>query len=549
MPLPQSLTWAHLRNTHPEHCPGYWRQLRALASGGQRLLQDKVAMADLFPQHPHEEAAVFEARRARAFHIPYPGEIVGDLVGQLAQDPPTATADPNADEWYGKVFFDNVDRKGLTLLGYAQAMLREALTTRVAWALVEMPAKPEAGAVQTLAEQEAAGLLRAYVCPLPTESVIDWEEDEDSNLVWACVHTLRRRRPDPGARRDKVTAVFTFYDAAGWVRFEVTYDPEKGTPKDTDTFSVVDSGDHSFGAVPVLRLALPEGLWAMDKMFGPARAHFQQRSAFSYAQVRGLFPILTAYLGPEMGGGGAVPSEAQQSPDRATRQTYGVGYVAAFGKDDRLEYTAPPSDVYTVAAKDLDVLRDEMHRVCAAMASAMDNNAATVGRSGASKAMDKHAKELVLQHVGTMLCDHLRDVLAMVSEGRGEACTWAVSGFRVFDQVTGSEAADSATIVLGLNIPSPTFKRVFLTATAKRIVAHDATPEQLEEIAEEIENNVSDEEFDPLPPPGTQPPGGPPVVNGVPQVQGGGQPPESMPPPPKNTPRGRSPKNTPRARA
>lgn len=538
---PRSLTFAHLRNRHPTHDAMYWAQLRGLMAGGKRLLGDKDVMDALFPQNPNEEKPVYENRRARAFNIPYAGEIVGELVGQLAQDPPKGEAE-GAEDWYAEEFMEDVDRKGLTLLGYAQAMVREALTVRVAWALADLPPPPKEGEAQpeSKADQEEAGLLRAYVCPVPAESVIDWEDDDDGNLLWACIWKRTQRRVSPTEARNKITDTFTFYDSEGWVEYAVKYDPNK-PPQDGDTFPPTNEGPHSFGRVPLLRLELPPGLWAMDKLFGTARAHFQQRSAFSYAQVRGLFPMLTAFLGPEAGGGGEVPSEAQQDPARATSQKYGVGRINVFGKDDRLEYVGPDAGVYTVAADDLDVLRDEMHRVCSAMASAQDNTPSAVGRSGESKQQDKSAKELVLLDLGKYLNDHLHDMLELVSAGRGDPeLEWKVTGFRTFDQVSAADAVEVATAVGALDIPSPTFKRVFLTSVARRIVAHDASPEQLEDIANEIEDNVSDEEFAPLPP--RPPPGsGPGQAGAKPPAPGAppGAPPVAVPPSPgaaKGTP-------------
>jgi hypothetical protein len=526
----QALTFAQLRNRHPEHDAAYWNQLRALMAGGKRLLGDTAAMDALFPRHPNEEKPVYENRRARAFNLPYAGEIVGDLVGQLAQDPPSANSEPKADDWYGE-FMESLDGKGLTLLGYAQAMAREALTVRTAWALVELP--PSAAAddptVLTVKDQEEAGLLDAWVCPLRAEAVIDWEEDDEGGLLWACVWRCFKPRLTPGSSRNRVTDVFTFYTAEEWARYEVTYDADK-PPRDVDDFAPVKQGKHSFGEVPLLRLQLPEGMWAMDKLFGAARAHFQQRSAFSYAQNKGLFPLLSAFLGPEMAGGGEVPSEAQQNPGRATGQVYGVGRVHVFGKEDRLEYTSPDAAVFTVAAADLGSLRDEMHRVCSSMANAMDGSTAAVGRSGESKAQDKVQKEQVLLHLGTFLSDHLSDMLEMVARGRGdEAVEWDVVGFRTFDQVSAAEAVDTATAVGALDIPSPTFQRVFMTSVAKRVVAHDATTEQLEDIAREIQENIADEDFARIPArPGAidprtglpVPTGLPPPVPGAPKVPG-----------------------------
>lgn len=529
---PLSLTWAHLRNRNPAHDGTYWQQLRALLEGGKRLLRDDKLMSELFPRHPNEDDDVYDGRRRRAFFIPYPGEIVGDLVGLLEQDPVDVRAPKGEplDAFYADTFLTNVDRKGTSLTGYAQVIAREALTVGRAWSLCELPAEADGDDVLSLLEQERRDLLRAYVCPLPAEQVLDWEEDDDGALLWAIVHQCSKRRADPSARRDTVTDVFTVYTRAHWYRFAVMY-PDGKPPKDDEVFSPVQQGRHTFGTVPLLRFDLPEGLHAMDKLYGIARAHLNQRSALSYAQLKHLFPILTAYLGPEMGGGGAVPSEAQQSPTRATEQTYGVGRVHVFGKDDKLVYTTPDGSVFTFAASDLKDLRDEMHRVTYTMAASMEGSSAAVGRSGESKREDRTAKERVLAHLGVRLCAHLKELLRVVARGRGDnadgADAFIVSGLSSFDEVTGSEAVADAQIIDGLKVPSPTFWRVHRKALARRVLARDASPEELEKIDAEIDANTSDEEFNPLPPrppPGQQkpPPGGailpPPGQQPPPQV-------------------------------
>lgn len=537
-PLPRVLTWAHLRNKHPEYDAGYWKECRALLTGGRRLLRDSSVLADLLPQHPNEEEDVYRERVKRAVYVPTPGEIVGDLAGMLAQDPVAPAADPDPDPFYADVFFEDVDRKGLTLTAYVQKMMREALTVRCAWALVDLPTPEEGEAPESLAEEEEGGLLRAWATPLEAESVIDWEENDEGELLWACVHHCSRRRTSPGARRDTIVEVFTFYSECEWVRFEVAYEEGKA-PKDKDEFTAVDGGDHSFGEVPLVRLELPDGLWALDKMHSLARAALNQRSALSYSQNKGLFPILTAFLGPEMGGGGSVPAEAQQAPTRATDQTYGIGRVSVFGKDDDLRYVSPDAGIFTFAASDLDKLRDDMHRVTATMAASIDNSPSAVGRSGESKAQDKSDRELVLQALGVIACDHVSDLLELVGRGRKDPpVTWSIGGLRAFDQMGADEAIAQAQIVEGLTIPSATFHRVYRTALAKRIVAHDATQEQLDDIAKEIDANTTEEEVNPPPPPLIDPTTGLPMPQGTPAKppqgpQGARKPPAPGAPPKK----------------
>jgi len=504
------LTWAQLNSRHPEHLAPYWAECRALTSGGRRLLCDKELLEGLFPRHAEEEAHVYEERKRRAFFIPYPGEIVGDLVAQLAQDPLRVTAEPKPDPFISEVFLQDVDRRGMDLTAFVQNRVREALVVRTAWTLVDLPPRPapEEQPIESLADEEAAGLLRAYVVPLEAECVTDWEEDEEGRLVWVCLHRRLHPRGAPGAPARCVER-FTFYTANEWAVFEVAHEEGKA-PRDEDVFSPVRGGPHSFGAVPVLRLCLPDGLWALDKLHAIARAHFNQRNAFSWSQFKHLFPLLTAYLGPESGGGGGeVPSEAQQNPGRATEQIYGTGRIHTFGSKDRLEYTTPPADVFSVAAEDLKALRDEMHRVTATMASTIDNTASAVGRSGESKAQDKSSREVVLAAIGALAVEHTRELLALVARGRGDAPRrWTVMGLREFDSVTATEAVADAAVVEGLTIPSATFWRTYRGNLAARILRGEADPATMAKIRREIEQNTPDEDYDPAnrPPPGTPPP-------------------------------------------
>lgn len=515
-----ALTWAALNRKHPEYLADYWQECRALTTGGRKLLADEAIMLRLFPRHTDETEAVYRERRKRAFFIPYPGEIVGDLVAQLAQDPVRVTGDPKPEEFYTETFFEDMDRRGMNLTAYVQSRVREALVVRTAWTLVDLPPRPgspeevgeeEGRRIESLKDEEDAGLLRAYVVPLEAECVTDWEEDDEGELVWVCIHRRLHRRAMPGVTPRCVDR-FTYYTEAEWAVFEVAYDEEK-PPKETDVFTPVRTGTHSFGDVPVVRLQVPDGLWALDKLHAIAKAHFNQRNAFSWSQFKHLFPLLTAYLGPEVGSGGEVPSEAQADPGRATAQVYGTGRVHVFGSKDRLEYTSPDASVFATAAGDLKDLRDEMHRVTSTMASTIDNTPSAVGRSGESKAQDKSSREVVLAAIGTLAVEHLRELLTLVAQGRGDtnasARSWVVMGLREFDSVSASEAVADAQVVEGLTIPSPTFWRLYRANLAARILRSETDPATLDKIRKEIEANTPAEDFDPANRPDPNAPPGP----------------------------------------
>ncbi len=79
---------------------------------------------------------------------------------------------------------------------------------------------------------------------------------------------------------------FTYYDAAGWQRWQIAYPkdkrPKPQTPVDQILGVVRTEGVDSFGRVPLICLELPEGLHAMGKLESIAAEHFNKACALSW---------------------------------------------------------------------------------------------------------------------------------------------------------------------------------------------------------------------------------------------------------------------------
>lgn len=475
-----AVTYAQLRATHPTYDAARTREYRALAAGGHTLLRDDALMARVFPQHAGEPPWVYAQRRARAIYVPYAGEILGDLVALLGADPLVVTAKPALDPWYAG-FVADVDRQRSSLTTFAQNAVRTALTERVAWTLVDLPlAAPEP--LPSLADQERAGGLRAYLVALETDAVLDWEEDEEGKLTWACVRSVRATRTGPGDDRSDVLERFTVYYPDRWERYEVTYKAEK-PPQPQRRVPLVAAGAHSFGAVPLVRLTMPAGLWALDKLAPLARAHLNLCSAIDWSQNKHLFPMMMAFLTPS---DPASPDEVNGS--RATEQTYGTGYINTFASSDRVEYVTPDTGVYEHAMRRCDSIRDEQHRVTHAMALAVDNSAGAMGRSGDSKEEDRMSRWVVAREIGRIAREAVVEMMHLVAAGRGDALDELhVCGLEEFDAGEDvSEALAEGTLLASLNMPSPTFRTVMLRSVAVRIARKAATPEELDTIRAEL---------------------------------------------------------------
>lgn len=510
------LPYKILRQAHPSYDAEYWRELRALYEGGKALLRDDELMARLFPKHRGEHETLYKERKLRAFYIPYAAEILDHLIAGLTSDPivmELGTATKDSKDAAGlppfyQDFVEDVSPEGgarVTLNEILADQLRVSLQLRCAWTLVDLPSS-DPKAYASPVEQEAQGALDAFAVALDPESVIDWEEDEAGELEWALIRVVESRRPTLKDSRTTVTERWTYYSATEWERYELVRQKDR-EPKDEDIVPLVASGVHSFGRVPLVRLVLPPGLWAMNKMAGIAIEHFNKRAALAWGELQSLLPELYEFLAPPMTRM-AVINEKQDDGERAVNQRRGQGFVQQRGNEDRAEFVGPEVGAFTEARNSCDGLRDDLHRVMHQMALAAANTPSALKRSAESKQQDTAAVEIVLGELGRLVRKHAMDLFNMVSCGRqetDEVNEWVAKGMSEFDAVAVADAIEEALSIDMLHIESPTFRKRHREQLVRAILADKATPEDLETIDRELETNITDESImppEPPPPPG-----------------------------------------------
>lgn len=488
-------TYKTLCQKNPDWDGLYWRRTRALYAGGKKLLGDRAVMADVFPTHLAEKKEVYDERCKRAYYIPYPGEILDMITSALFSEDMLVTGTPDPDPWYAE-WIDDVSPPGgakQTLRQFLKQQLITALCCKRAWTLIDLPAIAEAAEAEpaNLKAQEDMGMLDAYACGLDPECVWDWECDDDGELLWLLVHYQYARRDGIEGTRDVITEEWTYYDQQKWQKYRVRYTKAKPV-QEADQVPIVAEGAHSFGRVPVISLDLPDGLWAMGKIESIAVAHFNKRNALSWAEYKSLFPVMVHYAGPP-----DALNPATDDPDRVLNQTIGQGYVVQLGDKDRLEYAGPETGAYAIAQKDLDTLRDEMHRVVHQMAQSVDNSAAALQRSAASKQVDASAAAVVLREFGKIVREHVIEMFEVVQTGRQDArpVAWEAEGMDDYDDVTVETLITSAQTMELISVPSATFQRAWKFQLARRVLGDSITDEQVEEIKNELEENITNEQF------------------------------------------------------
>jgi len=478
---------------HPEYDSKLWAKARAFYAGGAMLLGDTRLLKEVFPPHLQEENFVYEERCKRAYYIPYAGEIIDSICASLFAEPLRLESEPQSDEWYEDWWDDCSAPAGRkqSVNQLLKDQLLTALLCRQSWTLVDLPDLPnDYGLPESLAEQEQAGLLDAYACTIDPENVYDWEETEDGELLWALICHKEMKRESLESGRNVIREEFTYYTPDAWKRWAIEYNIQN-PPVDSTEVEEMDEGSHSFGRVPLLRLKLSDGLWAMGKILPIAIAHFNKRNALSWAEYKSLFPVLASFQAAE-----DPLNPITEDPERAVNQKYGQGRIAMFGDKDRLEFVGPDAAPFEAAMKDLGTLRDEMHRVLHSMALSVDNSAAALQRSAESKQVDKSATMVILRSLGQTVKEHLIEVLEMVARGRGDKeVEWTPEGLEKFDEVAVEALMEQATTVDTISIPSATFKQIWIFQIARRLLGENATDEELDQIRAELEANITNEQF------------------------------------------------------
>lgn len=470
---------------HPDYMKDYWCRTRAFYRGGPALLEDPVVMAKVFPRHNGETDRVFNIRKGLAHYVNYAGEIIDHMVAKLTSDPARPQADTDLDDFYEE-FFENTapsPARPVSLGMLVRKAFIEAQQTRHTWILADMNPADRTGEPASLAEQEQAGDLDVWTTLIPAESVIDWEEDNNGTLLWALVAYVSRNRPGLQAGRSRVKEEYFFYTPEGWTKWVVEYDEDK-PPQPNDVIPLNSVGTHSFGRVPLVKLELPDGLWAGAKLESLAREHFNKRNALAWAEYKSLLPVLYEFIAPP----DVLLSGPAADDNRAVNQTRSVAHVQERSSGDRVEWISPSPGPFQHTLDSVNSTKDEMHRIIHTMALSADNRNNSIAKSAESKDMDENAMDTILETLGEIGRDKVKELLSLVAAGRGDKIVWTVTGMTNFAAVETSHVLNQEAVLdTTIQIPSGTFKALRKFDLAERLLGDGASDEQLATIKEEIE--------------------------------------------------------------
>ncbi len=457
-----------LSQTHPDYDAEQIRDHDALYVGG-RAWHSRV---DRFvPQNAQEPPELWEERKKRATYENNAGPIVGLITAWLFSEP--ATLGGGLED-----FAADVDARGTAWSTWWADLFTSAQVARRAYAWVNLPARPAEMVVQSRADEERAGLLRAYLVALDAESVIDWRDDAAGNLAWLMVRSCHSERPSVEAERSRVWR-WRSIDATHIRTWEWRESKGKPTPADTDEATELPLIAHGFGRLPVVRLELKPGLWTMGKLEDPVRAHIHADCDYQWSLHRAAHALMVL-----------ATKDSTQVP------TLGAGYYLQVTRDgdgeDTVTYAEPSGASFDAQAKQVDSKREAIYRVVQQMALSASQDAAPTKLSGASKAMDWQALQVMLAAYSDVLTTAMGAVAEIVGGILGK--TPELGGLEGWQQEDLSALLDQATLALP-SVPSPTFKRELAKMLARRML-----PDLAPAVVKAIDSELDAAEFaDPAP--------------------------------------------------
>jgi hypothetical protein len=464
----------HINVEHPDYAArkSMWRKYRDLYAGGEQL---KANAHEYLTRRQKEPLDVYGERLSRIFYENYIGSIVDWYAATLFRREPEVLVD--GDNVAGRQFFnvltEDCDLKGTSISDFFRSRLIETLVCGVSYTLVDFPASPMPA--ESRADEDAAGLSRAYLVDFPAESLINWSLDARGNYEWIVLRTSHLTKAKLSDADYQTETIWRYYDRS---RYQIWRGREVqgfcGPEGSANVLELIAEGYHALASqqrVPLFELKVSGGLWLMNKAGLLQLEHLNKSNALSWALTMGLFATPVVYS------------------EKPWNQIVGESYYIQLGKDDRFGWTEPAGTVYQIAADNLTRLQQEIYRVCYLMSQAHGSDSPAAAQSGLSKLRDFAITQEVLRAYGDAIKDCMKRVLRAIEAARVDDLRVDVAGLDDFDIRDFGSDLEDASGLLKLGIESPTLRKHVYRRLANKYLC-DVRQEIKDAIAREIEEKA-----------------------------------------------------------
>jgi hypothetical protein len=443
-----------------------WTMYRDLYAGGQEF---KNRAAEYLLRRQKEPLDVYSERLHRVFYENYIGSIIDWYASTLFRRQPSLQLEgglASAKDFLTR-FADDTDLQGTSLSSFIRDCFVDALVVGCSHILIDFPVVSERP--QSRAEEDLAGVSRAFLVRYQAEELINWSRSERGDYDWVVLRSKAKRQLRMEDTDSVEEIVWRYYDRTSYRIYKQTT-----SGKDKGPIELIDQGHHGLAKqskVPLIDLRLSDGLWLMNKAAHLQLEHFNKSNALSWAITMGLFAMPVIYS------------------DREWNQIVGESYFIQLGPSDRFGWTEPDGKVYQIAAENLETLKEEIYRVCY-LAQASGEMITGHAQSAASKQLDFTITHEILRAYGATLKDCIKKIITAITEAREDGVVVAISGLDEVDIGDFGTELEQAATLLRLGIQSTTLTKQIYQRLAMKYLS-DAQQETKNQVLQEIEQLVT----------------------------------------------------------
>jgi hypothetical protein len=463
------LQYLNVKNPEWEGNIKAWAECSALYYGGDSF---NALIETFLPKNPSEPSDIYDQRKSESSYSSYLGPIVDYFVSWLFSGSFTVSPKEAKDGTkiemnpYYSGFQEDIGGD-VDMCDFMRERMTSALVKGCAHWLVVMPGVDRKAFNK--AEWEEKGHGNGRLQAVEREAIYDWEVDDVGKLEWCVIHSTENVRKGLGSKRTTIRETWDYYDRENVTTYSIEYEKKKPPGPKMDIPITIARRPHGCAEVPLVSLAIKDGMWIGNRVRSPQIEHFRLTCANAWLIRR------TCYAMPIL-----------NLEDTSSVPVMGAGYYVAIGKDEKFGWSSPDSTAFDAISKETAAKRDEIFRIVHQMAQGMDNNAETVGRSADSKGMDVAATRIMLNAYGSMVRKAIEETYEILSDARGdEDVFWAVEGFNGFDTTSADSLIATAANAQLMGIPSKTFHRELKTKVALALMP-ELDQHEKENIREEI---------------------------------------------------------------
>ncbi|MDQ2843298.1 MAG: hypothetical protein M3Y72_20125 [Acidobacteriota bacterium] len=459
-----------INREHPEfkRKQRMWGMYRDLYAGGQEF---KIRAADYLLRRQKEPLDVYGERLHRVFYENYIGSIVDWYASTLFRRQPSLQLEGGlaSGREFLTEFADDTDLRGTNLAAFFKQCFIDALIVGRSHILIDFPRS--SATPQTRAEEDLAGLSRAFLIRYQAEELINWSRNERGEYEWVVLRHKVQRQPTIENAEVIEETYWRYYDRTQFRSYRQVARASEDAP-----IELIAQGAHGLSRqnrVPLIDMQLSDGLWLMNKAAHIQLEHFNKSNALSWAITMGLFAMPVIYS------------------DREWNQIVGESYFIQLGPTDKFGWTEPDGKVYQIAANNLETLKQEIYRVCY-LSQASGEMIGGHAQSAASKQLDFTITYEILRAYGTTIKDCIRKITTAISDAREDGVVISVSGLDEVDISDFGTELQLAANLLQLGISSPTLRSQIYQRLAMKYLS-DARQEVKNQIAQEIDAQLTGE--------------------------------------------------------